>query len=345
MKYKKLGTTDISVSLICLGTMTWGTQNNQNEAFAQMDFAFDKGVNFFDTAELYSVPPNSESYGKTETMIGNWFKTKKKREKIILATKIAGPGCSWIRGGKNSFNEKDIKEAIDGSLKRLQTDYIDLYQLHWPDRKANFFGKLVYDHEEEDDFIEIKTQLEVLSDLIRSGKIRHVGLSNETSWGLMKFLSIAEKYNLPRVVSVQNPYSLLNRSYEVGMAEISIREKCGLLAYSPLAFGMLSGKYDNGSKPDGARLTLFGDMFTRYTKPKGLKYSEKFNDLARESGLTPAQMSLAFVNSREFLTSNIIGATNLDQLKENIESFQVKLSSDIIEKINSIHNENPFPCP
>ncbi len=346
MEYRSLGNTDIKVSLICLGTMTWGEQNSEQEGFEQMDYSIDNGINFFDTAELYSVPPRKETWGLTEKIIGSWFKSRKSRAKVVLATKVTGrSGMKWFRNKETRLNKEQITSAVEGSLKRLKTDYIDLYQLHWPDRKANFFGKLVYDHEEEDDFIEIKTQLEVLSDLIRSGKIRHVGLSNETSWGLMKFLSIAEKYNLPRVVSVQNPYSLLNRSYEVGMAEISIREKCGLLAYSPLAFGMLSGKYDNGSKPDGARLTLFGDMFTRYTKPKGLKYSEKFNDLARESGLTPAQMSLAFVNSREFLTSNIIGATNLDQLKENIESFQVKLSSDIIEKINSIHNENPFPCP
>ena len=251
----------------------------------------------------------------------------------------------WFRNKETRLNKEQITNAVEGSLKRLKTDYIDLYQLHWPDRKANFFGKLSYEHQEEDDFIELKTQLEVLSDLVKSGKIRFIGLSNETSWGLMKFLSVSDQYNLPRVVSVQNPYSLLNRSYEVGMAEISIRENCGLLAYSPLGFGMLSGKYDNNSKPDNARLTLFGEMFTRYTKPKGLKYSEKFNDLARESGLTPTQMSLAFVNSREFVTSNIIGATNLDQLKENINSTKINLTDDLLNKINSIHDENPFPCP
>ena len=222
---------------------------------------------------------------------------------------------------------------------------IDLYQLHWPDRKSNFFGKLSYQHQVEDEFIEIDEQLDVLSELVKSGKVRYIGLSNETPWGVMKFLSVAERLNFPKIVSIQNPYSLLNRSYEVGLAEISMREKCGLLAYSPLAFGMLTGKYDNGSKPDGARLTLFGEMFTRYTKPKGLKYSEKFNDLAKNFSLSPTQMALAFVNSRDFLTSNIIGATNLEQLKENIESYNINLSSELLDEIEKISNENPFPCP
>ena len=251
----------------------------------------------------------------------------------------------WFRNKETRLNKEQINLAVDGSLKRLKTDYIDLYQLHWPDRKSNFFGQLSYKHQNDDDFVEIEEQLEVLSELVKSGKVRYIGLSNETPWGLMKFLSIAERLDFPRVVSIQNPYSLLNRSYEVGLAEISIREKCGLLAYSPLAFGMLTGKYDNGSKPDGARLTLFGDMFTRYTKPKGLKYSEKFNDLAKRFNISPTQMALAFVNSRDFLTSNIIGATNLQQLKENIESYMVKLSDEILDEIEKISEENPFPCP
>jgi len=346
MEYRNLGNTNLKVSLICLGTMTWGEQNTEEEGFQQMDYSLDNGINFFDTAELYSVPPRKETWGITEKIIGNWLKSRNCRDKIVLATKVTGrSGMKWFRNKETRLNKEQITNAVEGSLKRLKTDYIDLYQLHWPDRKANFFGKLSYEHQEEDDFIELKTQLEVLSDLVKSGKIRFIGLSNETSWGLMKFLSVSDQYNLPRVVSVQNPYSLLNRSYEVGMAEISIRENCGLLAYSPLGFGMLSGKYDNNSKPDNARLTLFGEMFTRYTKPKGLKYSEKFNDLARESGLTPTQMSLAFVNSREFVTSNIIGATNLDQLKENINSTKINLTDDLLNKINSIHDENPFPCP
>jgi len=346
MEYRKLGNSDVKVSLICLGTMTWGEQNSQREGFDQMDYASDQGVNFFDTAELYSVPPRKETWGSTEEIIGNWLKEKGGRDKLIIATKVVGrSGMKWFRNKETRLNDEQISLALEGSLKRLKTDYIDLYQIHWPDRKANFFGKLGYDHQEEDDFIEIRAQLESLNKYVKEGKIRYIGLSNETPWGLMKFISLADEYNLPRVVSVQNPYSLLNRSYEVGMAEISIREKCGLLAYSPLAFGMLTGKYDNGAMPDKARLTLFGDMFTRYTKPKGKKYAEKFNDLAKKSDLTPSQMALAFVNSRNFLTSNIVGATNLDQLKENISSFKIKLSSEIIEEIEKIHDENPYPCP
>ena len=346
MEYRKLGNTGIDVSVICLGTMTWGEQNNQEEAFAQMDCAMDYGVNFFDTAELYSVPPRKETWGSTEKIIGDWLEDRKCRDKVILATKVTGrSGMKWFRNKETRLNREQINLAIEGSLKRLKTDYIDLYQLHWPDRKSNFFGQLSYKHQNDDEYVEIEDQLEILSDLVKSGKVRYVGLSNETPWGVMKFISCAERLNFPKVVSIQNPYSLLNRSYEVGLAEISMREKCGLLAYSPLAFGMLTGKYDNGSKPDGARLTLFGEMFTRYTKPKGLKYSEKFNDLAKKFDMSPTQMALAFVNSRDFLTSNIIGATNIDQLKENIESFSIRLSSEILEEIEKISNENPFPCP
>ncbi len=346
MKYKKLGKTNVDVSLICLGTMTWGEQNTELEGFSQMDYALENGINFFDTAELYSVPPRKETFGSTEIIIGNWLRNKKCRERIILATKVVGrSGMKWFRGKETRLNEEQITKAIEGSLKRLQTDYIDLYQLHWPDRKANFFGKLGYEHHEENDIIDIKVQLEVLDKLVKQGKIRFIGLSNETPWGLMKFLSLSDKYDLPRVVSVQNPYSLLNRSYEVGMAEISIRESCGLLAYSPLAFGMLTGKYDDDSFPNGARLTLFGDMFTRYTKEKGKKESKKLNNLAKQSGLSPSQMALAFVNSRDFVTSNIIGATNIDQLKENVDSFEIALDDDLISEIERINQENPYPCP
>ena len=346
MEYRKLGNTNIDVSVICLGTMTWGEQNNEKEAFSQMDCAVDYGVNFFDTAELYSVPPKKETWGSTEKIIGDWLQDRNCREKVILATKVTGrSGMKWFRNKETRLNKEQINLAVEGSLKRLKTDYIDLYQLHWPDRKSNFFGKLSYQHQVEDEFIEIEEQLHVLYELVKSGKVRYIGLSNETPWGVMKFLSVAERLNFPKIVSIQNPYSLLNRSYEVGLAEISMREKCGLLAYSPLAFGMLTGKYDNGSKPDGARLTLFGEMFTRYTKPKGLKYSEKFNDLAKNFSLSPTQMALAFVNSRDFLTSNIIGATNLEQLKENIESYNINLSSELLDQIEKISNENPFPCP
>ena len=346
MKYKKLGKSDIEVSLICLGTMTWGEQNTQKEAFEQMNFSFEKGVNFFDTAELYSVPPRKETFGSTEIIIGNWFKQKKCRDKIILASKVVGrSGMKWFRNKETRLNEEQMTDALHGSLKRLSTDYIDLYQLHWPDRKANFFGKLGYEHVKESDFIEVKSQLEVLKKFVDDGKVRYVGLSNETPWGVMKFLSIADQYDLPRMVSIQNPYSLLNRSYEVGMAEISVRENCGLLAYSPLAFGMLTGKYDDGKKPQKARLTIYESVYTRYTKSKGIESAKKFNQLAIHNDLTPTQMALAYVNSRPFLTSNIIGATTIDQLKENIQSIKINLNEELIEKIETIHNENPYPCP
>ena len=293
-----------------------------------------------------TIPPKAETQGKTEEIIGSWFKKTGNREKVIIASKVAGrSGMKWFRGKETRLNKEQILEAVEGSLMRLQTDYIDLYQIHWPDRKSNFFGKLGYEHQEESDIITIKEQLEVLGTLVKSGKIRHIGLSNETPWGLMKFISLAEQYDLPRVVSIQNPYSLLNRSFEVGLAEISIREKSGLLAYSPLGFGMLTGKYDNGQNPDDARLTLFGDMFTRYTKPKGRKVALKLNILALDNDLTPTQMALSYVNSRPFITSNIIGATKMDQLKENIESVEIELNEEIIEEIENIHIQDPYPCP
>ena len=258
MKFKKLGTTDLDVSLICLGTMTWGTQNTEKDAFEQMDYSIGSGVNFFDTAELYSVPPNSESYGKTEVMIGNWFEKRKNREKIVLATKVAGPGCNWIRGGGNNFDEKTIGEAIDGSLKRLKTDYIDLYQLHWPERSTNFFGRRDYTLDsEEGDWNSFESVLKALGKFIKSGKIRYIGMSNETPYGLSKYIELSKNKNLPRMMSVQNPYNLVNRTYEIGMSEISIREKCGLLVYYPLATGALSGKYRNGNMPKNSRQALF----------------------------------------------------------------------------------------
>ncbi len=346
MKFAKLGNTQINVSKICLGTMTWGEQNTQQDAFDQMNFAMEKGINFFDTAELYSVPPKKETFGSTETIIGKWLTEKRCREKIILATKVVGrSGMKWFRNKETRLNETQIFEAINGSLKRLGTDYIDLYQLHWPDRQSNFFGKLDYEHKDESDFIEIKTQLISLDKLVKQGKIRYIGLSNETPWGLMKFLSLSEKHALPRVVSIQNPYSLLNRSFEVGLAEISVREKCGLLAYSPLAFGMLTGKYDDGKNPKGARLTKYSGVYTRYTKNKGKIISKEYNTLAKDFGLTPTQMALAFVNSKKFVTSNIIGATSLSQLEENINSVDIDLNHDLEEKINLIHQNQPNPCP
>ena len=345
MKFKKLGTTDLDVSLICLGTMTWGTQNSEKDAFEQMDYSVAKGVNFFDTAEIYSVPPNSESYGKTEAMIGNWFEKRKNRKKIILASKVAGPGCDWIRGGGNNFNEKKIGEAIDGSLKRLKTDYIDLYQLHWPERSTNFFGRRDYTiNESEGEWHSFENILEALQKFIKSGKIRFIGMSNETPYGLSKYIEISKNKNLPRMMSVQNPYNLVNRTYEIGMSEISIREKCGLLVYYPLAAGALSGKYRNGQMPKNSRQALFKG-WERHLNPLAMKAYDEYFKLAEENNLTMVQLAQAFVNSRPFVTSNIIGATTMEQLKENIDSINVELSDEIMDKINLIHNKNPSPSP
>ena len=345
MKFKKLGNTDLDVSLICLGTMTWGTQNSEKEAFEQMDYSIDQGVNFFDTAELYSVPPTAESYGKTEVMIGNWFEKRKNRNKVILASKIAGPGLDWIRDGKKSYNEKHLAEAIDGSLKRLKTDYIDLYQLHWPERSTNTFGRREYTiNKNEGDWNDFENILQALQKFIKSGKIRHIGLSNETPYGLSKYLELSKHKNLPRMMSVQNPYSLVNRTYEIGMSEISIREKCGLLVYYPLASGALSGKYRDGQMPKNARMTLFKG-WERMINPLAMKAYDEYYKLAKENNITMVQLAQAFVNSRPFVTSNIIGATTMEQLKENIESMNIKLTEETLEKINIIHNNNPNPAP
>ena len=345
MKFKKLGTTDIDVSLICLGTMTWGTQNSEKDAFEQMDYSLDQGINFFDTAEIYSVPPTPESYGKTEKMIGSWFEKRKNREKIILASKVAGHGCEWIRGGGNNFTEKKIGEAIDESLKRLKTDYIDLYQLHWPERNTNYFGTRDYKHDEkEDDWNDFESILQALDKYIKSGKIRHVGMSNETPYGLSRYLELSKNKNLPRMMSVQNPYSLVNRTYEVGMSEISIREKCGLLVYYPLAAGALSGKYRNGEMPKNTRMSLFKG-WERHLNPLAMKAYDEYYKLAKECKITMVQLAQAFVNSRPFVTSNIIGATTMDQLKENIQSVNIVLTDEMMDKINLIHNNNPNPSP
>ena len=345
MKYKKLGTTDLDVSLICLGTMTWGTQNSEKDAFEQMDYSVSKGINFFDTAELYSVPPNAESYGKTEKMIGNWFEKRKNREKIILASKIAGPRCDWIRSGKNSYNEKNLGEAIDGSLKRLKTDYIDLYQLHWPERSTNCFGVREFNiNEEEKEWHSFESILQALEKYIKIGKIRYIGISNETPYGLSKYLELSKSKNLPRMMSVQNPYSLVNRTYEIGMSEISIRDKCGLLVYYPLAAGALSGKYRDGQMPKNSRMALFKG-WERMINPLAMKAYDEYYKLAKDNNMTMVQLAQSFVNSRPFVTSNIIGATTMEQLKENIDAINIKLSDEIMKKINLIHNNNPNPSP
>jgi len=346
MKYKTLGNTDLKVSLICLGTMTWGEQNTQEEGFEQMDYAVKKEINFFDTAELYAIPPKEKTYGKTEEIIGNWFKERKNREKIILASKIAGPGLKWIRGGGEQFSAKRIEEALNNSLKRLKTDYIDLYQLHWPERNSNYFGELNYEHDKnEKKWNSFESILKVLKKFIDQGKIRYIGLSNETPWGFSKFLQIAEEQKLPRIVSVQNPYNLVNRTYEIGMSEISIREKAGLLAYSPLAIGYLTGKYRNNKMPKNSRLDLFYNNYPRYHNQRTYNAVDEYFKIAQKHKISLAQLSLAFVNSRDFLTSNIIGATTMKQLKENIDSINISLDQKIVDEINLVHDKIPNPAP
>jgi len=344
MNYRKLGNTDLDVSTICLGTMTWGEQNTQEEAFEQMDYALDKGVNFWDTAELYAVPPKSETFGYTETIIGNWFEKNKKREKVILATKVAGPARKYLRNGENSFVGKNLDQAINDSLRRLKTDYIDLYQLHWPERNVNNFGKLGYTHK-ENNWNEFEDVLDNLKKYIDIGKIRYVGLSNETPWGVMNYLKLSKDKDLPRMMSIQNPYSLLNRSYEVGLAEISIREKIGCLAYSPLASGYLSGKYRNGNFPKGSRMERDFDFWTRYRKPNVDKVVEEYYKISKKYGLDISQMSIKFCEVQDFMTSVIIGATTMEQLKTDIESVKVKLDEEVIKEINEIQKIYPNPCP
>lgn len=345
MKYRVLGQTDLKVSVICLGSMTWGEQNTEAEGHAQLDYAFDHGVNFIDTAELYSVPPKAETQGSSERVIGSWMTARGNRDKVILATKAVGPSeGTYFRGEQSRLHARHLNAAIDNSLKNLETDYVDLYQLHWPERSTNYFGKLGYEHVEEEDDIEILETLEALDGLVKSGKVRHIGLSNETPWGVMRFLHLAEKHNLPRAVSVQNPYNFLNRSYEVGLAEVSVRENCGLLAYSPLAMGVLAGKYLGGARPEGARLTLY-TRFARYDTELAHSVTAKYVALAKEHELDPSHMALAFVNDRRFVTSNIIGATNLAQLEINIGSADITLSEEVLDGINAIHNQHPYPCP
>ena len=345
MNYKKLGNTDLDVSTICLGTMTWGEQNTQNEGFEQMDFALDRGVNFWDTAEIYSIPPKEETFGSTEKIIGNWFEKTKKRKKVILASKVCGPMREYVRGGGNQFGRKNITEALEGSLRRLKTDYIDLYQLHWPERNTNFFGKLGYEHGNDGEWTKFEDILESFTKFIEQGKIRYIGLSNETPWGLSKFLEISKDKNLPRILSVQNPYNLLNRTYEVGLAEMSVREQSGLLAYSPLACGYLSGKYRNNQLPKGSRIALHKDFWTRYNKPNAEKAIEAYFQIAEKYKLNLAQMSLKFLEIQPFVTSVIIGATTMEQLKTDIESVNINLTEEIINEINEVQKIYPNPCP
>ncbi len=344
MNYKKLGNTDLKVSTICLGTMTWGEQNTEMEAFEQMDFALTEGVNFWDTAEIYAVPPKEETYGHTEKIIGNWLKKNKKRADIILATKVAGPSRDYLRNGENSFVGKNLENALNDSLKRLNTDYVDLYQLHWPERNVNNFGRLGYEHK-ENEWNQFEDILNELKKYVDKGKIRYVGLSNETPWGVMNYIKLSKDKNLPRMMSIQNPYSLLNRSYEVGLAEVSIREQIGCLAYSPLASGYLSGKYRNGELPKGSRMERDYDFWTRYRKPNTEKAVEEYFKISKKYGLDMSQMSIKFCEEQEFMTSVIIGATTMDQLKTNIESVKVKLDLEVINEINNVQKIFPNPCP
>ncbi len=348
MEYRPLGQTDLQVSALCLGTMTYGEQNTEAEAHAQLDRALDRGINFIDTAEMYPVPPRAETQGLTEQYIGTWLaKEPSRRERIVLATKVSGPaGFDYLRRGPR-LNREQVQAALDASLKRLQTDVIDLYQVHWPERKANYFGRLGYtppDPETDAEAVPLLETLAVLGDAVRAGKVRHIGVSNETPWGVMEYLRLAERYDLPRVVSIQNPYNLLNRSFEIGLAEIAHREAVGLLAYSPLAFGMLSGKYRHGASPAGARLTLF-ERFKRYTNTQGQEATEAYAEVAERHGVSLTQLALQFVTTRPFVTSNIIGATTLEQLDEDIESLGCPLSEALLEAIEAVHRQFSIPCP
>ncbi|MEN6541580.1 NADP(H)-dependent aldo-keto reductase [Parvibaculum sp.] len=347
MEYRELGRTGVKVSSICLGTMTWGQQNTEAEGHEQMDYALDQGINFFDTAEMYSVPPKAETQGSTEKIVGSWFKARGKRDKVILATKIAGRGpMNWLRDDKSGTEQsrKQIFEAVDKSLKRLQTDYIDLYQLHWPDRPISLFGSggLTYKHTEE--IIQIDEILDALKDVVKSGKVRHIGLSNETPWGTMKFLHHADTKSLPRVQSIQNAYSLVNRVFELGGAEIAHREGVGLLAYSPLAQGYLTGKYQNGALPVGSRKQLFNRL-QRYESPQTARAVDAYLAVAKKHGLDPSQLANQFVTTRPFVTSNIIGATTMEQLKLAVTSREIPWTDELEADVNAAHANQPNPAP
>ena len=346
MKYTTLPNTALKVSKICLGTMTWGNQNTEAEAFEQMDYALSQGVNFFDTAELYPVPATPQTYADTERIIGNWFQKTGNREKVVLASKIAGAGdyTKHIRTG--GFTKQNITEAVEGSLQRLQTDYLDLYQLHWPSRGVNCFGVRDFPYEtstkEAENHLEI---LEVLNAFVKAGTIKAIGLSNETPWGTMKYLQTAAANNLVRPVTIQNSYSMIHRAYEYGMSEVSLREDIGLLVYSPLAQGVLSGKYLDGKRPEGSRGNLFPRFIARYMGDGSLEAVRRYEAIAAKNGITLTELSLAFINQLPFVTSNIIGATRMDQLKENIGSIHIDLSAETIAAINAVHAEIPNPAP
>ena len=343
MQYLKLGHSELNVSRICLGTMTFGEQNTEPEAHQQLDYALAQGVNFIDTAEMYPVPPRRQTQGDTERFIGAWLSRRQCRQQVIIAGKVAGPGMmDYLRGGAE-LTPRQIHQAIDASLSRLQTDYIDLYQVHWPARSTNFFGRLGYQYDQSTSTA-IEETLSALNALVEAGKARYIGISNETPWGLMQYLNLAAKNHWPRVISVQNPYGLLNRSYEIGLAEFSQRENISLLAYSPLGFGVLTGKYLQGKQPAGARLTLF-ENYARYSSQQAQAATQAYVELAHRHGLSAAQMALAYVNSRPFVGANIIGATSLAQLKENIDSVNLHLPPQVLQAIETIHQQYCNPSP
>jgi aryl-alcohol dehydrogenase-like predicted oxidoreductase len=345
MRCNRLGGSDLKVSEICLGSMTWGEQNSEAEAHEQLDYAISRGVNFVDAAEMYPVPPRAETQGRTESILGTWLK-KQPRDKVVVATKITAPGrpFGWVRSGNTALERKNIQEAVDGSLKRLQADYIDLYQIHWPDRYVPLFGKVMYEPEQERPTVPIEEQLSAFADLIKAGKIRHLGLSNESPWGVCEWIRQAEQRGLPKVVSIQNAFNLLNRVYEMGLSEVTRQEGVPLLAYSPLGFGHLSGKYLGGVKPVGARLTRFPPFGQRYDKPNVPAAVGAYAELARSIGLTPATMALAFVRSKWFVASTIIGATSQEQLRENLASATVALDPKTMAAIDEIHTRHPNPA-
>jgi aryl-alcohol dehydrogenase-like predicted oxidoreductase len=348
MEFRTLGRTGLHVSLIGLGTMTFGEQNTEAEGHAQLDYVVDHGVNLIDTSEMYPVPPRGDTYGATERIIGTWLRRSGKRHSVVLCSKVAGPGralgLTHVRGGVNRLDRANIVEALEKSLRRLQTDYLDLYQVHWPDRRTNFFGRLGYEHVEQDETVPIEETLEALTDLVRAGKVRHVGVSNETPWGLHRYLQLSDARGLARLASIQNPYSLLNRSFEVGLSEIAIRENIGLLAYSPLGFGTLTGKYLDGARPPEGRLVRF-TRFARYSGEVAQRTTAAYVAVARRHGLDPALMALAFVNRQPFVASTLIGATTMAQLATNVASVDVRLADEVIRAIDEVHKAQPNPCP
>jgi len=348
MDFRKLGKTDLDVSLVCLGTMTWGEQNSEAEAFEQMDYALSQDVNFFDVAEIYPVFPRKETQGATEEIVGNWFEKSGKRHDVVLASKVVGAGdyFDYIRDGAKRLTEADVMAAVETSLQRLKTDYIDLYQIHWPSRPSNFFGAL--DYPDGADFSEatpIEETLSAMVKLVEQGKIRHIGVSNESAWGVMEYLRLSEKNGWPRIVSIQNPYNVMTRQYEVGLSEVTAHEQVGLLAYSPLGGGTLSGKYLNGARPEGARMTVWPERFGRFLKPRAMDAQQAYFDVAQKHGLDMSQMCLAYLKTKSFVTSSIIGATTMETLKSNIAAYDLTLSEDVLADIEAVHKDNPNPAP